>query len=113
MPTPEDQRIYHATLDTNKDGLRVIDGGQVLIETVGPWHTHIGQPGNVEHSTKFFPPERVLVPEDMAEHLEEGNAAVILGKGKAAMKKGPAPENKALKPSEDKAGDGDGLLDEE
>ncbi|HUV74805.1 MAG TPA: hypothetical protein VMW79_10885 [Anaerolineae bacterium] len=110
MPTPIEQRIYHAKIE-EKDGLRVIDNGTTLVETIGPWHTHIGRPGEAVHSTKFFPPERVLVPESMAEHLVKGNAAVILGTGAKARKKGPAPENKLLVPQENKADD-DGLLEE-
>jgi len=110
MPTPEEQRIYHDRIE-EKGGLRVIDNGTTLVETIGPWHTHIGKPGEVVHSTKFFPPERVLVPKEMAEHLLAGNAVVILGTGAKAGKKGPAPENKAVMPRENKADD-DGLLEE-
>ena len=100
MPTPEEQRIYHAKIETGKDGISVIDDGDVLVTTTGAWHTHIGQPGEVEHSTKFFPPEQVYVPQDMADHLVAGNAAEIVEKKRGRKK--AAPENKALESEENK-----------
>lgn len=76
-PTPESQRVYHDKIETRR-GVRVIDDGDVLVETVGPWQTWIGEPGKVEHSTKFFPPERLLVPRATAERLVAGGAARII-----------------------------------
>lgn len=109
MPTPESQRSYHAKIEARGD-IKVIDDGDVLVETIWPWQTWIGKPGEVEHSTKFFPPERLLVPRYVAEGLVGGNAVKILedrsthieGPEKPSRKRGRPKEDKALRPSEDK-----------
>jgi len=88
------QRVYHDKIETRGD-IRVIDDGDVLIETTGPWQTWIGEPGADVHSTKFFPPERFLVPRDMAERLVRGNAAKI-------VEEKPKPKRKAKKASKGK-----------
>lgn len=100
MPTPDAMIHPHKSVTTSGK-IPVVDGGSILVETIGPWHCW--GPDGIRH--RFNPPDRVRVTESMAEGLENANAAVILGKGKKAMKKGPAPENKAAKPSEDKAAD--------
>ena len=107
MPTPESMRHPHESIDLSGD-LPVIDGGDVAVETINPWHIFVG-----DTRYRYNPPDRVVVTESMAEGLESHNAAVILGKGKKAMKKQPAPQNKAAKPSEDKAGDGEELFEGE
>ena len=109
MPTPMEQRIPHESMDQSGK-IPVLDGGKILVETTGPWFVFVG-----ETKYRFDPPDRVKVTEKTAASLEKGNAAIVLGKGKKATKKEPVPQNKALKPSEDKAGDGDGeeLFDEE
>ena len=102
-PTPESQRTYHAKMETRGD-VRVIDDGDVLVETIGAWATWIGKPGEVVHSTKFFPPDRLLIPKDMAEHLVRGNAAKIIEepeKPKRRKRRKPK-EDKAKKATEDK-----------
>ena len=76
-PTPMSQRVYDAKIETKGD-ITVIDDGDVLVETVGPWQTWIGKPGADVHSTKFFPPERLLVTKAKAEHLVKGNAVKII-----------------------------------
>jgi hypothetical protein len=110
MPTPREMRHPHESVDTSGK-VTVIDGGEILVETIAPWHCW-GPDGETRY--RFDAPQRVKVTESMAQEMEEANAAVILGKGTKATKKGPAPENKAKKPKEDKAGDGDGeLLDDD
>lgn len=76
-PTPMSQRVYDAKIETRGD-MRVIDDGDVLVETIGPWQTWIGPPGADVHSTKFFPPERLLVTKAKAEHLLKGKAVKII-----------------------------------
>jgi len=71
------QRVYDAKMET-KGVIRVIDDGDVLVETTGPWQTWIGEPGADVHSTKFFPPERLLVTKAKAEHLVKGNAVKVI-----------------------------------
>lgn len=107
MPTPMSQRSYHAKIET-RHGIQVIDDGDVLVETIWPWQTWIGEPGAEIHSTKFFPPERVLVPRYMAEGLVGGNAIKIIEvpdfkepEKPRHKRKGPK-EDKALRSSEDK-----------
>jgi hypothetical protein len=100
MPTPEDQRFYHAKMD-EKGGIRRIDDGEVLVETVGPWQTWIGEPGEVDHSTKFMPPEKLLVTEEMAERLVAGNAALVIREPKPKRKPSKR-KTKALEPEENK-----------
>lgn len=86
-PTPESQRVYHARLET-RGGVQVIDEGDVLVETIAPWQTWIGKPGGeVVHSTKFFPPERLLVPKATADRLVAGNAAKIIPEPKRRKRK--------------------------
>jgi len=99
MPTPEEQRIYHAKLKEKK-GESVIDDGDVLVETIAPWQTWIGKPGEVSHSTKFHPPARVRVPQSMAERLVAGNAGVIVEPPK--RKPGRPKKTKAMEPEENK-----------
>jgi len=101
MPTPESMRVYHAKIE-EKRGVRVIDDGDVLVETTAPWQTWIGEPGQVDHSTKFFPPERFMVPQDMAERLMSGNAVVIVERPKPKRKPGRPKKTKALEPEENK-----------
>lgn len=106
-PTPLSQRSYHATLEARGD-IRIIDDGDILVETTNPWQTWIGEPGVEVHSTKFFPPERLLVPRYVAEGLVKGNAAKIIeepdqtGPRGEKRKRGRPKEDKALRPSEDK-----------
>lgn len=100
MPTPESQRFYHAKMD-EKGGIRRIDGGEVLVETIGPWQTWIGEPGDDVHSTKFQPPEKLLVTEKMAARLVAGNAALIIQRPKPKRKPRKS-KTKALKPEENK-----------
>jgi len=71
------QRVYHDKMETRGD-VRVIDDGDVLVETIGPWKCWIGPQGADVHSTKFFPPERLLVTRVKAEHLIKGNAVKII-----------------------------------
>lgn len=87
MPTPESQRVYHDKIETRGD-VQVIDDGDVLVETIAPWQTWIGEPGEEVHSTKFFPPQRFLVPQETAERLVAGNAARIIKEPKRKAKKG-------------------------
>ena len=101
MPTPMNQRRYHAKLE-DKDGMRRIDDGKVMIETINPWQTWIGEPGADVHSTKFFPPERVLVTEPMAKGLVSGNAALLIEEPKPKRKPGRPKKTKALEPEENK-----------
>ena len=98
MPTPVEQRILHDSVDVSEE-IAVVDGGKVLVETVAPWFTFEG-----EQRFRFKSPDRLRVPEKMARHLEDGNAAVRVKEPKAKpKKKGPAPENKAKVPEETKA----------
>jgi len=102
-PTPMSQRTYHAKMETKGD-VRVIDDGDVLVETIGAWQCWIGPPGSDVHSTKFFPPERLLVSRAKAEHLIKGNAAKIIEepeKPKRRKRRKPK-EDKAKKATEDK-----------
>lgn len=101
MPTPMGQRVYRRKLD-EKGGIRRIEDGEVLVETLAPWQTWIGEPGADVHSTKFHPPDRLLVPEDMAEKLVRGNAVVIVEKPKPKRKPGRPKKTKALEPEENK-----------
>ena len=100
MPTPMDQRFYHEKLD-EKGGILRIDDGEVLVETIGPWQTWIGEEGEDVHSTKFFPPEKLLVPQDMADRLVAGNAAVVIKEPKP-KRKPRKRATKAMKPEENK-----------
>jgi len=103
------QRVYNAKLD-EKDGIRRIDDGDVLVETINPWQTWIGEWGDEVHSTKSFPPERLLVPRDKADHLVAGNAAVIVERPEPKPEPKPKPKRKkpvkratkALEPEENK-----------
>lgn len=101
MPTPESQRVYHAKMETKGD-VRVIDDGDVLVETIGPWQTWIGKPGEVEHSTKFSPPDRLLVTKSTAEHLVAGNAVKVMEEKPRRRKRKKPTEDKAKKASENK-----------
>jgi len=105
MPTPMGQRIPHESMDQSGE-IPVLDGGKIVVETIGPWFVFVG-----ETRYRFNPPDRVKVTEKTAASLEKGNAAIVLGKGPKASRKGPAPENKALMPGENK-GDDDGMLEE-
>ena len=93
-PTPMSQRVYHDKIETRGD-VRVIDDGNVLVETTGPWQCWIGEQGADVHSTKFFPPERLLVTKAKAEHLVKGNAVKII-------EEKPKPRRKAKKASKGK-----------
>jgi len=101
MPTPMNQRCYHPTMD-EKDGIPRIEDGEYLIETIGPWCTWIGEQGADVHSTKFAPPERVFVTQEMAERLVSGNAALLIEEPKLRRKPGRPKKTKALEPEENK-----------
>lgn len=107
MPTPKSQRSYHAKIESRGD-VKVIDDGDVLVETIWPWQTWIGEPGSEVHSTKFFPPERLLVPRYVAEGLVGGGAVKILEDRSTHIeepekrKRGRPKEDKAKRPSENK-----------
>lgn len=77
--------------------VRTVDGGRILVETVGPWFVQDGPTDN--DRVRFRVGDRARVTAKLRAHLLKGRAAVVV---KQPKKKGPAPENKALQPDEDK-----------
>lgn len=83
-----------------RGGLRVVDGGGVLVETVNPWFVQDGptDPDRV----RFKPPDRARVPEELADKLASANACVVVEEAPEPKRKGKAKEDKARRSEEDK-----------
>lgn len=78
--------------------VRTVDGGRILVETVGPWFVQDGPTDN--DRVRFRVGDRARVTAKLRAHLLKGGAVVVVEQPK---KKGGPPEDKAARPDEDKA----------
>jgi hypothetical protein len=81
-------------------GVPVVDGGDKLLETVGPFFVQDG-PTDLDR-VRFKPGDRLYVTDKLVEHLVAGGAARLV---KPKLKRKSKKQDKAQRAEEDKGAD--------